>query len=705
MMKVNALKTSVAISIVIMVSLIYGCKSTPTRGGDSQMSPYMVIDLSAGPAASNYPVSYLSDIPAGGWTDEYKTTKMVLRLMPAGIFIMGSPTNELGRYIGENQHEVTLTHPFYMGVFETTQKQWERIAGNWPSFCNTINFRDACPVERVSYIDIRGEGAGTNWPATDIVDANSFMGRLRVRTGKAFDLPTEAQWEYAGRARSTTSLNSGKNLTSTGECPNMSQLGRYLYNGGQVYGHEVAPSNTTVKVGSYLPNQWGLYDIHGNVWEKCLDWYGGYPGFVTDPKGASSGSSRVFRGGSWCGSGADNCRVAKRGFLSGHFYSDEMSASDTGFRIVVCAGKSGELPVSNSIVGGVEYGNQVIDDFASFAWTNTLFAPVPRNEVESTSASVSPVRRFHRLAETNLSQLVRPYLVIDLSNGPSATSYPISYLTNVPVGGWADEYKTTKMVFRYIPAGTFLMGLPEKDRWLGLGSEPVIQHEVTLTHPFYIGVFEVTQEQWERVMGNWPSYFTNYSCRNTRPVEQVAYSAIRGASSGANWPATNSVDTDSFMGRLRARTGNTFDLPTESQWEYVGQVGTTMLMNACSDLIVQYRLPDVSKMGRHKGNGYGKHPSSSVDTSEGTAKVGSYLPNQWGVHDMLGNVSEWCLDWEGGYPGTVIDPKGALVSPNRIRRGGSWVDGAEYCRGDIRFGMPPNSSYFHIGFRVVMGTR
>lgn len=324
----------------VAIVMLSGCL---TRRNDTPMQPYMVIDLAAGPTAANYPVDYLSDVPAGGWPDEYKTTKLVLRLIPAGSFIMGSPTNELGRYEGESQHEVTLTRPFYMGVFEVTQKQWERVVGNWPSFYATITSRDAHPVEQVSYTDIRGEGAGTKWPATDSVDENSFMGRLRGTTGMAFDLPTEAQWEYAGRAGATTPLNSGKNLTNEDQCPNMSQVGRYMFNGGQVYSYTMVPSKTTASVGSYLPNQWGLYDIHGNVWERCLDWYGEYPGSSTDPKGASAGSSRVFRGGSWCGSAADNCRAAKRGCLGGHYYSDDMTDPATGFRLVVNAGEQGEF--------------------------------------------------------------------------------------------------------------------------------------------------------------------------------------------------------------------------------------------------------------------------------------------------------------------------------------------------------------------------
>ncbi len=295
---------------------------------------YLVVDLSGGTNASSYPVSYLSSAPADGWPDEYKTTKMVLRWIPAGTFTMGSPTNEFGRGSTETQHQVTLTQPFYVGVFEVTQKQWERVMGTWPSYFTNASYRDSRPVERVSYNMIRGSSAGYGWPTNSNVDAASFMGKLRARTGKTFDLPTESQWEYAGRAGTTTAFNSGKNLTVWDRCPNMSEVGRYLYNGGNSSGQTVDTSGATAKAGSYPPNQWGLYDIHGNVWEWCLDWYGTYPGTVSDPKGVTTGTGRVLRGGGW-GYGAWACRVAFRYSIG----SDCDFSYYLGFRVALPTGQ------------------------------------------------------------------------------------------------------------------------------------------------------------------------------------------------------------------------------------------------------------------------------------------------------------------------------------------------------------------------------
>ncbi len=231
--------------------------------------PYCVIDLSAGANATSYPVSYLSDVPSGGFNvDVYKTTKLVLKRLDAGSFKM------LGSY------DVTLTKPFFCGLFEVTQKQYLLVTGIAPSSFSG----DKRPVEMVSYNAIRGGSAGAKWPSSSAVDSTSFMGKLRVRTGLDFDLPTEAQWEYACRAGTTTTYNYGSSAD-----------GSYMW-------YDDNSSAQTHEVGTKLPNTWGLYDMHGNVLERCLDYCSQSQRVLTggvDPRGLESGSYRVSRGGSW----------------------------------------------------------------------------------------------------------------------------------------------------------------------------------------------------------------------------------------------------------------------------------------------------------------------------------------------------------------------------------------------------------------------
>lgn len=183
---------------------------------------------------------------------------------------------------------VTLTKPFFCGLFEVTQKQYSLVTGSNPS-----NFSgDKLPVDKVSYNAIRGAFNGAKWPSSSAVDSTSFIGKLRTRTGADFDLPTEAQWEYACRAGTTTTYSYGDSIN-----------GDYMwYNGNS--------SSETHEVGTKSPNPWGLYDMHGNVWEWSLDWFYEIKA-GTDPQGPSSGVYRVRRGGSWK-VGASDCTSSYR---------------------------------------------------------------------------------------------------------------------------------------------------------------------------------------------------------------------------------------------------------------------------------------------------------------------------------------------------------------------------------------------------------
>jgi formylglycine-generating enzyme required for sulfatase activity len=204
------------------------------------------------------------------------TMKMVL--IRPGKFMMGSPDSEQGRGGNEGpQHEVVISKPFYMGVTEVTQAQYEAVMGTNPS-----NFKGATnPVETVSWDD-----------------ATEFCKKLSEKTRQAVRLPTEAEWEYACRAGTATAFSFGDSDSALGD------YAWYTSNSG----------STTHPVGQKKPNSWDLYDMHGNVEEWCADWWGPYPkGPVTDPSGpATASGARVLRGGSWYNFDSDRFRCAIR---------------------------------------------------------------------------------------------------------------------------------------------------------------------------------------------------------------------------------------------------------------------------------------------------------------------------------------------------------------------------------------------------------
>jgi formylglycine-generating enzyme required for sulfatase activity len=240
---------------------------------------------------------------------------MKLILIPAGKYMMGSPETEAGRDDDEGpQHEVTISKPFYMGVYEVTQEQYEQIMGKNPSILKGAQN----PVEYVSWDE-----------------AVEFCKKLSQKTGKTVQLPTEAQWEYACRAGSKTRFgfgDKGEDLCKYENCynkPNMNVF-PWLDDKSHTDGFD-----KTAPVGSLKPNDWGLYDMHGNVCEWCSDWYGdSYANAKNqDPTGPDSGRLRVHRGGSWRDY-PSNCRSADRG------WSFPVSLGyNLGFRVVVVVGR------------------------------------------------------------------------------------------------------------------------------------------------------------------------------------------------------------------------------------------------------------------------------------------------------------------------------------------------------------------------------
>ena len=551
-------------------------------------------------------------------------------LCPAGSFIMGSPENELGREDKEIQHKVTISRPFYIGKYEITQSLYEIIIGSCPK-------------------NLPSQFKGENYPVSCVswYEAKRFCEKLNILfkdflpNGYYFALPTEAQWEYACRAGTNTSLNTGKNITNNNSsiyttgyliqtrentedtfCPNLNEVGWFReISNGQLH-----------PVGLKKPNAWGIYDMHGNVREWCYDYNGDYPtNSVTDPINNIS-LFRITRGGSIYDDPKE-CRSASRR-ISSDFYVN------IGFRV--------------ALVSEQDKNKQCY------------------------------------------------YCIMD------------------------------DMV--QCPAGSFMMGSPENELGHNINE---FQHKVTISKPFYIGKYEVTQELYETIMDYNPSYFEG----DKNPVESITW-----------FEAKEFCEKLNTLSKDFLPNGYKFDLPTEEQWEYACRAGTNTSLNSGInitynptgpiaydlmrlyeensfnvDKMFQYADPEYKEMARkakqrlidvlkqrietYKLN---KKTIDEINTNiieidkiawfnlnsknflrhnenNQTQPVGLKIWNKWLIYDMHGNVGEWCKD-------SVNTASGSI----KIVRGGGWNSEALNCRSAARIGFYPNSKGSGVGFRLAL---
>ena len=517
---------------------------------------------------------------------------MELTEIPAGSFTMGCPAGEKGHQEDEAQVRVTLTKPFGLGKTEVTQGQWKSVMGSEPWDGEELVKADKdCPATYVSYFD-----------AVEFCDTLTEVERKagKLKADEEYRLPTEAQWEYACRAGTTTAFSFGDE----------SKLNAHAWwggfdlealNKGEI---KAGPGNAAREqyahtVGMKKPNPWGLHDMHGNVNEWCSDWYGEELAGGTDPIGPNRGSLRVIRGGGWrndpgvCRSADRNYFVPSDGFLS------------LGFRVA-----------------------------------RSRLETVTRPKMEKTE----PVEK----------------------SGESVTN-------------------SISMELIEIPVGKFTMGSPEdeKDR---LYYEA--QVAVTLTKPFKIGKYEVTQGQWKSVM------------------ESEPWKGKDHVEADKDCPATyvNWNDATKFCEKLTAierkagklKAGEEYRLPTEAQWEYACRAGTKTAFSFGDN---------PNQLGK-----YGWFDGKAKNVGEQYAhKVGLKKPNPWGLYDMHGNVAEWCSDWHDYDLSGGTDPVGPVAKPqgiggvevNRVIRSGSWSRFAGLCRSASRnSGSIPSYRDSALGFRV-----
>jgi uncharacterized repeat protein (TIGR02543 family) len=583
-----------------------------------------------------------------------------------------------------------------MGKYPVTQAQYEAVMGDNPSSFKTPVSPEAStakrPVERVTWYDAllfcnklsKSEGLNpayringstdpdywgsipTGWgsPTKDVWDAVQI-----VPGSDGYRLPTEAQWEYACRAETTTAYNTGDTISDA--------TGWYENNSG----------GRTHEVGLKSPNAYGLYDMHGNVFEWCWDWYGSYTSDEqTDPTGPVSGYHRVQRGGSW----DDFDFVLRSAFRD---YSIFLWDSTIGFRV------ARSLPVVTHTVTFNSGGG------------NTVTAQIV---VEG-------------------KKLIRPpnpeKSGFDFVNWYSDPALTVLFNFDTPVSTGITLYAKWRVIIEgmvWIPAGTFMMGSPANE----LNRRDIeTRHQVTLTKGFYMGKYPVTQAQYEAVMGTNPSQFKTPASPETstakRPVDYVrwydalvfcnklgikeglspAYTMYRSDAPNANsnnvniWEdipvnwSTDPADWGAVPGTSNGRwnavpmveNSDGYRLPTEAQWEYACRAGTTTVYNTGNTIS--------DDTGWYKSN-----------SGNRTHEVGLKPPNAWGLYDMHGNVCEWCWDTSQNSDyanGLQTDPTGAASGSQKILRGGSWYYAEQYLRSASRNSVNVIAQYDDQGFRVV----
>ncbi|WP_375339741.1 SUMF1/EgtB/PvdO family nonheme iron enzyme [Okeania hirsuta] len=555
--------------------------------------------------------------------------------IPGGSFIMGSPENEAQRRDTESpQHEITL-QPFYMSKYPITQEQYQAIIGENPSHFKGRNR----PVEMVTWHN-----------------ATEFCQQLSKKTRKNYRLPSESQWEYACRAGTTTPFYFGETITTD----------LVNYNGNYTYGNASRGKyrEQTTDVGSFPPNAFGLYDMHGNVWELCAN-LGIFPSYA-DMHGNvwewwldiwhhnennldSQGNEEeelypLLRGGSWFND-PDLCRSAFRDYINRR----DLCYNNYGFR-VVCS--SGALINQGASIPNTQQRQQPI--ILPTTKPESIITPQPKLPLKTFSFEVITVN--NRGEKINRVRKQAEYFTEDLGKG-----------------------LILEMVA--IPGGTFMMGSPEDEAGRRDTESP--QHGVSL-QPFYMSKYPITQNQYQAIMGKNPSYFKG----GKRPVERVTW-----------------YNATEFCQKLSQKTTKIYKLPSESQWEYACRAGTTTPFyfgeTITTDLV------------NYNGNyTYANAPKGKYRKQ--TTDVGSFSPNAFGLYDMHGNVWEWCADdWHDNYEDVPTDGTAWVNSHDfqninnekelyPLLRGGSWYDNPYVCRSAIRGGSDRQASHVYIfGFRIV----
>ncbi|MFP4029834.1 MAG: formylglycine-generating enzyme family protein [Candidatus Brocadiia bacterium] len=582
------------------------------------------------------------------------SVKVKFVLIPAGRFTMGSEECPEGT---KPVHGVLITKPFYMAMTEVTQAQWRAVMGSSP------------------WKGEKHEGDSTDVPANYITweEAEKFCKKLSQSTGKPIKLPTEAQWEYACRAGSGSAYGFGDDKSR------LKEYGWFFMNSGdQVLseGTQWGPKKALLEwgcraraVGQKKPNNWGLYDMHGNVCEWCRDWYDGdwyEKRTSTDPTGPKQGKFRVMRSGSWYLPGP-NCRSARRAA-----FKPAESLFSSGFRPILSLSEQKDTGGARQGMGKESGGGKT----------------VKREPAKPESAATDQKSEPGSVVYTEW-----PFNAAEAKRRQQETAEALQ----TPVQRALKLDGRTRIKFILIPAGKFTMGgsAPAEKTAERYGGEARVfgdehpQHQVIITKPFYMSATEVTQEQYEAVMELNPSRFKSPE----NPVEYLDWS--------------NAKD---FCEKLSKKAGKTVRLPTEAQWEYACRAGSKTAFCFGGD---KSDLPHYAWFYRNSGDkllpeGTERSAKKCEELHCQPHPVAKKKPNNWGLYDMHGNVWEWCRDWsdEDYYEKSPKrNPTGPGNGSMRILRGGSWNFCAWQCRSGHRFMMFPWICACTYGFRVVMSPK
>ena len=512
---------------------------------------------------------------------------------------------------------------------------------------------------------------GSNHPAVGVSwhDLQEFVHRLNQAAGDSlYRLPTEAEWEYACRANTTTRWSFGNS---------QNQLSTYA-----VYDRTSGQNQSYTRVGTKQPSPWGLYDMHGNVKEHCQDGERSYSEEPQiDPMGPASSSTRVTRGGDFF-SPAESTRSASR------VVKGMSGMLDRGARILLISTPAPANTPPEANAGPdqtVEVGTTVqLDGSGSrdadgaalrFTWTANPDNPVdPTSTVTGSSMDTSAERPTFMPAMEGVYRFTLVVSDGQVDSAPDEVIITVEERVPEPPGETitVDLPGGATMDFVWIEPGTFMMGSPESEEGREDNEGP--QHEVTISQGFYLGKYETTQEQWYAAMG-------------AKPWEGVSYvqSGDRNPVAYISWN-----DAQQFIGKLNEYEGESvYRLPTEGEWEYACRAGT----------ITRWSFgDDESQLGD-----YAWYYDNAWTVGEKYAHaVGTKEPNPWGLYDTHGNVWEWCQDWYGSYSSNAqTDPAGPSSGSNRVVRGGFFGDLARNVRSANRDNSSPDDRGYYIGFRLL----